>query len=73
MCVPVPLEGRLIKHNFLKITSEVATVCGSEKSNLPIANEFDFSICDADRLFATDHTTLKPETWVKLGLESVKY
>ena len=20
MCVPVPLEGRLIKHNFLKIT-----------------------------------------------------
>ena len=73
MCVPVPLEGRLIKHNFWKITRGVATVCDSEGYDLPITSEVDFSICGVDRLFATDHTTLKPETWVKLGLESVKY
>ena len=49
MCVPVPLEGKLIKHEIWKITSEVDMVCDWEGYDLPISIEFEFSICHADR------------------------
>ena len=66
-------KEKLIHQNLWEITRGVDIVCDSEGYDLPIPSEVDFSIYGVDRLFAMDHTTLKSETWVKLGLESGKY